>query len=101
MRSTSTSRSTSSRTSRGRSSGRSPASGRRSEHGGGLRHRVAAGRVERTRMDSGTEDGLIAGATHVIEPHGEIDLASAAKVKAAVDAAADAGARYVIVDLEN
>jgi anti-sigma B factor antagonist len=52
-------------------------------------------------MDSEIAEDSIGGATHVIEPHGEIDLASAAKVKAAVDAAADAGACYVIVDLED
>jgi anti-sigma B factor antagonist len=36
--------------------------------------------------------------TRVIEPQGEIDLATAPNLKAALDAAIDEGARYVLVD---
>jgi anti-sigma B factor antagonist len=36
--------------------------------------------------------------TRVIEPDGEIDLATAPNLKATLDAAIDEGARYVLVD---
>jgi anti-anti-sigma factor len=51
-------------------------------------------------MDFRVVDGPIDAVTHVVEPHGAIDLASAPNFKARLDAATDAGARYVLVDFE-
>src|SRR3954453_4831832 len=45
-------------------------------------------------------EGAIDSTTHVVEPHGEIDLATAGVLKASLDAALDAKVRHVIVDLE-
>jgi anti-sigma B factor antagonist len=53
------------------------------------------------RMDFQITDGPIDATTHGIEPHGEIDLANAGDFKARLDAATDAGARYVVVDFED
>jgi anti-sigma B factor antagonist len=52
-------------------------------------------------MDFRITDGPIDATTHVIEPHGEIDLASAPDLRATLDAATDAGARHVVVDFED
>ena len=41
------------------------------------------------------------GQTHVIEPHGEIDMACAPELKASLAAVIDSGARYLIIDLED
>lgn len=46
-------------------------------------------------------DGPIDAWTHVIEPHGEIDMAAAPLLKAGLGAVIDSGARYLIVDLED
>jgi anti-sigma B factor antagonist len=51
-------------------------------------------------MDLRTE-GATHARTRVIEPHGEIDLATAPSLKAALDAGIDAGARCVLVDFEH
>jgi anti-anti-sigma factor len=53
------------------------------------------------RMDFRITDGPIDATTHLIEPHGEIDLANAGDFKARLDAATDAGVRYVVVDFED
>jgi len=52
-------------------------------------------------MDLRITDRPVGGTTHVVEPHGEIDLTSALNLKAKLDAAMAAGARYVVVDLED
>jgi anti-sigma B factor antagonist len=49
-------------------------------------------------MDLWITDGPLDGATHVVEPHGDIDFDTAPKLKATLDAAIDTGARYVLVD---
>jgi len=49
-------------------------------------------------MDLWITDGPIDATTRIIQPRGEIDLATAPSLKAALDAATDAGARYVLVD---
>jgi anti-sigma B factor antagonist len=49
-------------------------------------------------MDLWITEGPIDATTRVIELHGEIDLATAPNLKAALDAGTDAGARYVLVD---
>jgi anti-sigma B factor antagonist len=49
-------------------------------------------------MDLRIPERPIDARTRVIEPHGEIDLATAPNLKAALDAAMDEGARYVLVD---
>src|SRR3954453_15249763 len=49
-------------------------------------------------MDLWITDGPLDGATHVVKPHGDIDLDTAPKLKATLDAAIDTGARYVLVD---
>ena len=50
-------------------------------------------------MDFGITDGAIDGRIHVIEPHGEIDLATVAMLRARIDAVIDSGVRFLIVDL--
>jgi anti-anti-sigma factor len=50
------------------------------------------------RMEFRITGGPINATTHLIEPHGEIDLANAGAFKARLDASTDAGARYVVVD---
>jgi anti-sigma B factor antagonist len=52
-------------------------------------------------MDFWITGGPLDATTCVFEPHGEIDLATAPHLKAALDAAMDDGARYVLVDLED
>jgi anti-sigma B factor antagonist len=52
-------------------------------------------------MDLWITDGPIDATTRVVEPHGEIDLATAPNLKAALDAATDASARYVLVDFKD
>jgi anti-sigma B factor antagonist len=52
-------------------------------------------------MDFRVTGGPIDATTYVIEPQGEVDLASAPEFKAALDAATDAGARYVLLDFED
>src|SRR5213595_3285170 len=37
--------------------------------------------------------------THVVEPHGELDLATASELTAALDAAIATGKRFVVLDL--
>ena len=51
-------------------------------------------------MDRRSTEGPIHATTRVVEPHGDIDLATVPNLKAALDAARDAGARYVVVDFE-
>jgi anti-anti-sigma factor len=46
-------------------------------------------------------DGPVDAWTHVIEPHGEIDMASARELNAGLGAIMDSGAHYLIVDLED
>lgn len=67
------------------------------------RRKVANGlpRQKGLGMDFRITDGPIDATTHVIEPHGEIDLASAPDLRATLDAATDAGARHVVVDFED
>jgi anti-anti-sigma factor len=50
-------------------------------------------------MDFGITDGAIDERTHVIEPHGEIDLATVPLLKARVDAVIESGVEFLIVDL--
>jgi anti-sigma B factor antagonist len=52
-------------------------------------------------MDFRITDGPIDATTHVIQPHGEIDLDSAPGLKATLDAATAAGARHVLVDFQD
>jgi anti-sigma B factor antagonist len=52
-------------------------------------------------MDLGSTEDPIHATTRVIEPQGDIDLATAPKLKAALDAAIDASARFVLVDFED
>jgi anti-anti-sigma factor len=52
-------------------------------------------------MDLWITEGPINATTCVIEPHGEIDLATAPNLRAALDAATEAGARHVLVDFED
>jgi anti-sigma B factor antagonist len=49
-------------------------------------------------MDLWITDGPLDSTTHVIQPHGDIDLATAPNLEATLDAAIDTGARYVLVD---
>ena len=44
-------------------------------------------------------DGSLDPVTHVVEPSGEVDLASAAELEACLDALFDSGTRRIIVDL--
>src|SRR3954447_18535671 len=53
---------------------------------------------ERTRMDLWITDGPLDAATHVIVPHGDIDLGTVRNFKGALDAAIETGARYILVD---
>jgi len=50
---------------------------------------------------SWTTDGPLGGETHVIEPQGEIDLATAPDLKARLLGILDDGRRFVVVDLED
>jgi anti-sigma B factor antagonist len=52
-------------------------------------------------MDLRSTEGPNHAMTRVVEPHGDIDLATAPNLKAALDAARDEGARYVVVDFED
>jgi anti-sigma B factor antagonist len=52
-------------------------------------------------MDFWITDGPIDATTRVIEPHGEIDLATAPYLEAALDAATDAGARCILADFDD
>jgi anti-sigma B factor antagonist len=52
-------------------------------------------------MDLWITDGPLDATTHVIEPHGDIDLDTVPYFKATLDAAVDTGVRYVLVDLED
>jgi len=45
-------------------------------------------------------DDAIDEETHVVEPHGEIDLATISEVEERLGAVVDAGRRFVVVDLE-
>jgi anti-sigma B factor antagonist len=49
-------------------------------------------------MDLWITDGPLDATTHVIQPHGDVDLATAPNLKATLDAAIDTGARYVLMD---
>src|SRR4051794_27169703 len=49
----------------------------------------------------GITDGPLDADTHVIEPHGEIDLATAPDLKAHLVRAIEDGRRFVVVDLED
>jgi len=49
-------------------------------------------------MDLWITDGPLDATTHVIEPHGDIDLDTVPYFKATLDAAVDTGARYILVD---
>jgi anti-anti-sigma factor len=51
-------------------------------------------------MDFGITEGPLDATTHVVEPHGEIDLSNVSDLKGTFDAAMDSGARYLIVDFE-
>ena len=50
-------------------------------------------------MAPGITDGAIDAHTQVVEPHGELDLATAPDLRAALDAVYDTGKRRIIVDL--
>src|SRR5215213_5579287 len=52
-----------------------------------------------SQMDLEITDGPIDAWTHVIEPHGEIDLASAGQLKECVNRVLDGGVNHLIVDL--
>jgi anti-anti-sigma factor len=52
-------------------------------------------------MDLRITEGPAHATTRVIEPHGEIDLATAPNLRAALDAAMDPAARCVLVDFED
>jgi anti-sigma B factor antagonist len=67
-------------------------------HSGGIGVRLPAPRQKGLGMDLRIAERPIDATTRVIEPHGEIDLATAPNLKAALDAAIDEGARYVLVD---
>ena len=50
-------------------------------------------------MDFRVTDGAIDARTHVVEPHGEIDLATVGQLRARIDAVLDSGVQFLIVDL--